>query len=159
ADRPNDDVAVQPGALRVTYVLPEVRLAGGALGVAQVVNELRLLGVDARIVALRERADAYRWRFFTEPLVFAHVDALVAGTPESDIVVATHWTTAEWASRLVRAGRGVTSAYFIQDYEAWFYPESDTESRANVKASYGRIANRMVQSSWLAELVQADGFE
>ena len=42
----------RPGALRVTYVLPELRLSGGALVVMQLVNELRLLGVDAGVVAL-----------------------------------------------------------------------------------------------------------
>ncbi len=48
ADRPVQELAPEIGALRVTYVLPELRLSGGALVVLQVVNELRLLGVDAR---------------------------------------------------------------------------------------------------------------
>src|SRR6185503_802747 len=61
---------VPANALRVVYVLPQLRLSGGALVVIELVNELRALGVDARIATLQDRRDVYRTRFLDRPLVF-----------------------------------------------------------------------------------------
>ena len=151
------------GALRVTYVLPELRMSGGALVVMQLVNELRLLGVDARVAALRGRRDrrreVFRWRLQISPTVFADERALVQGMPATDVVVATHWTTAAWVRDLVKTRRAQYAAYFVQDYESWFYPESEIESRTRVKQSYGLIPHKMVTSEWLRELLHGDGYE
>lgn len=151
------------GALRVTYVLPELRMSGGALVVMQLVNELRLLGVDARVVARRGRRDrrreVFRWRMQVNPLVFADEHALVEGMAATDIVVATHWTTAAWVRKLVDAGRAKQGAYFVQDYEPWFYPEGESAARARVKQTYALISPKVVTSEWLRELLAQDGFE
>ena len=153
----------RPGALRVTYLLPELRLSGGALAVMQLVNELRLVGVDARVVALRGRRDrrreVFRWRLQVNPVVFANEQALVKGMQETDVVVATHWTTASPARKLVDAGRATHAAYFVQDYEPWFYPEGDAQARARVRQTYELISHRIVTSEWLNELVARDGCE
>ena len=59
-----------------------------------------------------------------------------------------------------RRGRtGAYRAYFVQDYEAWFYPETDADDRARVKATYEMIADKIVTSAWLAERLRADGYE
>ena len=151
------------GALRVTYVLPELRLSGGALVVMQLVNELRLLGADARVVALRGRRDrrreVFRWRVQVAPTVFPNERALIQGMQETDIVVATHWTTAAWVRKLVEAGRAKQSAYLVQDYEPWFFSEDDVAARARVKQTYGLIPHKVVTSEWLRELLARDGFE
>jgi glycosyltransferase involved in cell wall biosynthesis len=150
-------------ALRVTYVLPELRMSGGALVVMQLVNELRLLGVDARVAALRGRRDrrreVFRWRLQVTPTVFADEQALLQGLPETDVVVATHWTTADVVRKLAAGSRAQRCAYFVQDYEPWFFAEAETESRARVKQTYGMIPNKVVTSEWLRELLHADGFE
>jgi glycosyltransferase involved in cell wall biosynthesis len=162
-ERRPDAYAPRPGALRVTYVLPELRLSGGALVVLQLVNELRLLGVDARVVALRGRRDrrreVFRWRLQVAPTVFANERALMQGMQETDIAVATHWTTAAWVRALVDAGRARQSAYLVQDYEPWFYPEEDTTARARVKQTYQAIPHKVVTSEWLRELLARDGYE
>ena len=151
----------RPGALRVTYVLPELRLSGGALVVMQLVNELRLLGVDAHVVALRARRDrrreVFRWRLQVNPIVFANEQALIKGMHASDVVVATHWTTAAVVRKLVDAGRAKQAAYFVQDYEPWFYPEADAQSRARVQRTYGLIPHKVVTSEWLHGLLARDG--
>jgi glycosyltransferase involved in cell wall biosynthesis len=151
------------GALRVTYVLPELRLSGGALVVMQIVNELRLLGVDARVVALRGRRDrrreVFRWRVQVAPTVFANERALMQDMQETDIVVATHWTTAAWVGRLVDTGRAKHSAYLVQDYEPWFFPEEDAAGRARVKRTYDMIPHKVVTSEWLRAMLERDGYE
>lgn len=150
------------GALRVTYVLPELRLSGGALVVMQLVNELRSLGVDARVVALRGRRDrrreVFRWRLQVQPLVFADAQTLIRELPASDVVVATHWTTAPWVRQLVDSRRAKHAAYFLQDYEPWFFSETDEASRARVKQTYDLIAHKIVTSDWLRDLLAGDGY-
>ena len=74
------------GGLRVTYLLPELRLSGGAIVVMQLVNELRALGVDAGVVALKDarpavRRESFRWRLFVRPRLFPSVEAMMRGMP------------------------------------------------------------------------------
>lgn len=148
----------RPNRMRVTYVLPTLTMAGGVLSVVQLVNELILLGVEARIVALREYPEVYNWKFLTQPIVFRSAKELQANFPPSDIIVATHWSTAPLvAEAAVR--QGAVTVYFLQDYEPWFFPESDQESRRKVKATYDLIPNKIVKSDWLAGLLKQDGYD
>ncbi len=144
--------------LRVTYVLPELRLSGGALVVMQIVSELRSLGVDARIAALKDaRREVFRWRLLLRPRVFRSAEDMTKRMDDTDIAVATHWSSAPWVRQLVDAGRAKHAAYFVQDYEAWFYPEADVEKRARVKQTYGLIPHKIVTSEWLRDLLERDG--
>lgn len=148
----------EPGRLRVTYLMRRLGFGGGDLSVFQLVSELVLLGVDARIATLRIYPEVLQWRLLSCPLLFGSWRELVRSLPQTDVVVATHWSTAEHAARLVASGRAKVAAHFLQDYESWFYPESDTANRARVRASYALIPNRIVKSDWLARLLEADGF-
>lgn len=147
-------------ALRVTYVLPELRLSGGALVVMQLVAELRSLGLDARIVAAKDsRREVFRWRRLVHPKVYGSVEAMMREMHDIDILVATHWTTARWVRDLVEAGRARHAAYFLQDYEVWFHPEADAQARARVKQTYDLIADKIVTSEWLRDLLRQDGHD
>jgi glycosyltransferase involved in cell wall biosynthesis/GT2 family glycosyltransferase len=149
----------RPGRLRVTYVLPGLGVGGGISSVVQLVNELIVLGVEARIVSPSFHPEVYGWKFFTQPIIFRSLPELLNNFPETDIAVATYWTTASWVAELVKAGRAKVGAYFIQDYESWFYPESDQSTRQEVKATYDLIPHKIVKSNWLAELLAQDGYE
>lgn len=149
----------RPGRLRVTYVLRSLALNGGVLSVIQFVNELILLGVEARLVALRDDGELAQWKLFTQPIVF-HTEAdLQANFPESDIAVATLWITAPWVANIVRAGRAKQGVYFLQDYESWFFPETDPRARARVKDTYALLPHKIVTSEWLRQLLATDGYQ
>lgn len=149
----------QPGRMRVTYVLHNMVVAGGVLSVIQLVNELILLGIEARIVTLYEDPAIYDWtKLLTRPMVFRSVKELIANLPTTDIAVATLWNTAPWVSELVNRKQANAGVYFIQDYEPWFFPEEDRVARAQVKASYRLIQNRIVKSDWLQNRLTADGY-
>ncbi|MDQ1457168.1 MAG: hypothetical protein QOH28_2788, partial [Actinomycetota bacterium] len=152
------------GGLRVTYLLPELRLSGGAIVVMQLVNELRSLGVDARVVALKDarpavRRESFRWRLFVRPKLFPSVEAMMQGMPETDVLIATHWRTAPWVRALVDAHRAKHAVYFLQDYEAWFFPEEEAAARETVKKTYGLIPDKIATSAWLRDLVRDDGYD
>ncbi|QQS54592.1 MAG: glycosyltransferase [Candidatus Competibacteraceae bacterium] len=149
----------RPGRLRVTYLLHNLVVAGGVLSVIQLVNELILLGVEARIVALFEDPAIYDWTpLYSQPLVFRNERELLRNFPDSDITVATLWSTAPWVAELVRRGRTRTAAYFLQDYEPWFFPEAKTTARQRVRATYALIPHRIVKSDWLQEMLASDGY-
>ena len=54
---------------------------------------------------------------------------------------------------LVDAGRAERAAYFVQDYEPWFYPEEDAARRARVRQTYELISHKIVTSEWLRDLI------
>ena len=149
----------QPGKLRVTYVLHNLTIAGGVLSVVQLVNELILLGVDARIVTLYQYPEIKQWKFYFTPIVFENEKELIENFPKSDIVVATHWSTAPWVSEIIMTGKAKKGVYFLQDYESWFFPKTDVESRAKVIDTYAMIENKIVKSSWLQNMLKEDGFK
>ena len=148
----------RPGRLRVTYVLRDIVVAGGVLSVIQLVNELILLGVEARIVATFEDPVIYDWsRLYTRPIIFRSAEELIEKFPETDIVVATLWATAPWVAAVGRAGRAKRTAYFVQDYEPWFFAEKHQRSRAEVLDTYRMIENRIVKSDWLRGMLEREG--
>lgn len=149
----------RPGRLRVTYLLHNLVVAGGVLSVIQLVNELILLGVEARIVALFEDPAIYDWTpLYTQPLVFRNERELLRNFPDSDITVATLWSTAPWVAELIRRGCTRTAAYFLQDYEPWFFPEAKAAARKRVQATYALIPHRIVKSDWLQGMLASDGY-
>ena len=149
---------VQPERLRVTYVLHNLTVAGGVISTVQLANELVLLGAEVRVVALYQYPETERWKWYTKPIIYRNPGELIKNFPESDVAIATHWTTASWVADVVKGGSAKKSVYFLQDYESWFFPESDQKSRAEVKGSYAIIDNKIVKSNWLRDLVESDGY-
>ena len=138
------------GKFSVTYVLDRLVIAGGTLSVIQLVNELILQGVDARIACRFEDPAVYRWLpFLTRPMVFRSLEELALKMPETDIAVATLWNTAGCVKKLKSLGKARETAYFLQDYEPWFFPKNHTEKRKRVLDTYELIGNKIVKSNWL----------
>jgi GT2 family glycosyltransferase/glycosyltransferase involved in cell wall biosynthesis len=152
--------STRQGQLSVTYLLDRMVIAGGVLSVIQLVNELILQGVEARIATRFVDPMVLDWsRLYTRPMVFRRERDLIDDLPPTDVVVATLWKTAPWVAELMRQGRARAAAYFLQDYEPWFFPESQPEARARVQQTFGLIPNRIVKSDWLREKLAAEGFE
>lgn len=148
------------GRLRVTYLLDRLVVSGGVLSALQLVNELIRLGVEARVAALYEDPLIHDWRpLYTQPLIYRDVEELLAEYPDSDLLFATHWNTAEWVHRLWQAGRTRAAGYLIQDYEPWFFPESAAERRERVKISYRLLPHRIVMSDWLRDRLAEEGHD
>lgn len=148
------------GRLSVTYVLDQMVIAGGVLSVIQLVNELILQGIEARIATRFVDPMVLEWsRLYTRPMVFRSERDLIDDLPPTNVAVATLWKTAQWIAELMHRGRARAAAYFLQDYEPWFFPESQPEARARVQQTFGLIPNRIVKSDWLREKLAADGFE
>lgn len=147
-----------PGALKVTYLVRSLCISGGVLSVVQLVNQLVRWGVEARIATLREYPEVRDWGLLTQPVVYRSPADLIKNCPPCDVAVATHWTTAAWARAVVRSGKARTCAYYIQDYEAWFYPRFRHRVRRRVRDSYAMIDHRIVKSDWLQTMLLRLGY-
>lgn len=138
---------------RVTYVLEKFAIAGGVLSIVQLVNRLQLLGWDAKIATHHDHdqthLDAYM--LYHHPYVFPTREAMVEHFPESDVVVASLWSTAETVARIVKRMPGAVPWYFIQDDERHFFHEIDQAGRQRVVDSWALIPNRIVKTHWLRD--------
>jgi glycosyltransferase involved in cell wall biosynthesis len=143
----------------VTYVFRGLGMSGGALSVIQLVNELILRGIDARIATVNTYPGFRDWTWLlTEPMVFKSFHHMAAKLPATDVVVATEWRSVRPAHDIVQRGRAKASAYFLQDYEAWFIPETQRRARKRVIDDYALIPNRIVKSDWLAGKLAEHGY-
>lgn len=157
-DQLNIDEINDGKGLRILYLLEKMVVSGGVFSVVQLVNEMILKRHQARIAYIDRAFETYHWKMLQRPLQFASPEALINQAPEVDVVVATHWHTAAWAAEIQARGKAKQAAYFLQDYEGWYYPEADFARRDAVRRSYAAIPNRIVKSQWLKGLLDDDGF-
>ena len=142
--------------MRICYLIEELGLYGGVLSVIDLVKELNNQNVYTKIVTTRPPLDIFN---LNEHLtVFKNKKEVFRNFPSSDIVVATLWITVYDVIRIIKMYPKMIPFYFIQDYEAWFYPEEDRETRCKVKDTYKLITNKIVKTQWLLNKLREDGY-
>jgi glycosyltransferase involved in cell wall biosynthesis len=149
--------ASERGKLRITFLIERLSLCGGIISVVQLAREMMLLGHEVKFVTTAPEINPEYLNLWLQPLVYRDHAHLIEAFPESDIVVATFWITAHLYMTELRRRYPIVSVYFIQDYEAWFYPETDYENRRDVVRSYATTEHHIVKSRWLSELVARHG--
>ena len=149
--------AVGPGKLRITFLVSSLPLAGGVLCIVQLIREMLLAGHDVKIVTESREAAPELLNLLTQPLVYRDRQHLLDEFPESDVVIATFWVTAHYYMKALRERYSFVSVYYIQDYESWFYAETDWTNRRNAIQSYQTTEHHIVMSRWLANLVDQHG--
>jgi glycosyltransferase involved in cell wall biosynthesis len=142
-----------PG-LRVTFLVSDTGVSGGTTSIVQLAREFVLRGHVVNVVTLTEELAPETLNLPLQPLIYPDRESLVRVFPPSDVVVATYWTTAHDYLAPLRRRHDFLSVFFIQDYEANFYPETDTDTRRKVVATYALAEHRIVKSRWLARLIE-----
>jgi glycosyltransferase involved in cell wall biosynthesis len=79
--------------------------------------------------------------------------------PVHDIFVATSWETAPMIAELAGHNHSAALFYYIQDYEADFYPPEATEKRRQVLDTYSLIPNKIVKTSHLQKRLADAGWQ
>ncbi|RME28684.1 MAG: glycosyltransferase, partial [Deltaproteobacteria bacterium] len=109
---------------KVCYVLPVTAISGGVISVLQLARHMNMLGGNVWVAVPRnglEQAGRIS-RLGKRLLPFdshGDVPALCSGF---DVVVATHNSSVELVAATVeKANHPLVPAYFVQDYEPWFY--------------------------------------
>ena len=156
--------------MRITFLSPALSMTGGTRVIAIQASLLAARGHDVTVVAtspsrrsFREILRDLKRGVLRRPPLKSHLDGLPvrqvrlgnpgpitdANVPDSDIVIATWWETAEWASRLSPSkGR---KAYFVQGHEV--FPNLPQD---RCRATYRLPFPKIVVSRWLAEVMASE---
>jgi len=150
--------------MRITFILPEIRMSGGVKAVFEFANGLVKLGHDVFIVyplfptektklttiakkGLINLKQGVKPDWFNLKANLIRVPTLAQRyIPDADIVVATWWETAYRVSQYPES-KG-EKFYLAQHYETWGGPEE------RVKRSYKLGLRIIVNSTWLKNILQ-----
>jgi GT2 family glycosyltransferase/glycosyltransferase involved in cell wall biosynthesis/SAM-dependent methyltransferase len=152
---------IPAGALRVLFLLPVRGGGGGAHSIAQEARGLRLLGVDAQVAINRKHVPLYRESYPALSRVpnlfhpYASVEDLAADAAGFDVVVGTIFTSISLLETIVARHPSVVPAYYVQDYEPWFFPEGAPD-RAVALSSYTLLPRTILfaKTRWLCDMVR-----
>ena len=141
---------------RVLFLLPAAHAGGGSNVVVSEARAMREIGVDVWIANLPSNRDHFQSAYpnLDIPCCWAEIDK-----PEElqrvchgfDAVIATHNRSAHWITSL----DGPKLAYYIQDYEPFFYPQG-SGGRAQAEASY-RLSDDIrlfTKTNWTAQTLK-----
>lgn len=149
----------ETGLGRIVFLLPVRGGGGGAHSVVQEASAMRSMGFDA-VVAVREKMrgiflDHYeRLTNVNELFVSLTNSNLLDVTRNASVVIATMFHSVELLARVTAAYPHVLPAYYVQDYEAWFF-EQESPKYHEALNSYNAIPGvvRFAKTSWLCEEV------
>lgn len=143
---------------RVLFVLPVVDRGGGANVVFSEARAMAEMGVDVRVVNIREFEPGFRASYPEPdvPVAFVNPGEIPQLARGFDAVVATANRSVEWLTPLAGRESGPVLGYYIQDFEPYFYP-AGSEGYARALASYTLTPGlvRFAKTEWNAQEVEA----
>lgn len=157
--------------MKITFLLPHVRLSGGVKALLEYANRIYAMNHEVQIIIPAESHKWYRLGkllntrgkqptvldpksvdWFDNQVPITLLPSNNSGfIPPADILIATAWQTAEFAARLSReTGK---KFYFIQHYESlWMRDKKRAEK------TYRLPFQKIVISHWLKQIL-ADNFQ
>jgi GT2 family glycosyltransferase len=142
---------------RVLCLLPVRGAGGGANVIVQEAQAARHMGVDFTLLNLEALRAEFAAGYPDLDLPVRYVDdpaqvASLAG--RFDAVLATQNMSVEWMNWV---GPGPVRAYYIQDYEPWFFPEGSADHARAVR-SYAAWPDltRVTKTEWTRATVRAN---
>jgi GT2 family glycosyltransferase len=148
--------------LSVLFLLPVGGGGGGAHSIVQEASGMRRLGINAQIAVKSRHLPHYRNTYpsLTEAedlfFGFGDEDELADHAARFSVVVATIHTSVPLLAAIAEANSWVVPAYYIQDYEPFFYAEGSPE-REQAARSYTAIPDALLfaKTQWLCDTVSA----
>lgn len=115
---------------RVLFVMPVMSAGGGANVVISEARAMIAMGVDARILSLNWIRDAFEESYpaLDVPVVYLETEnEFVDVAKRFDVVIATASYTVPWLEKLPEGAAAPLLAYYIQDFEPYFYADGSSE--------------------------------
>ncbi len=141
---------------KVLFILPVTGAGGGSNSVFLAVEAMQKMGVDARIMNLEAYRASFRRSYpdVTVPVFFGEVQEIPVLAAEYDAVIATSNDTVAWVAPLAGKHPHPVIGYYIQDYEAYFYPPQSAGYR-HAAESYTLIPDqvRCVTTQWIHDQI------
>jgi glycosyltransferase involved in cell wall biosynthesis len=150
--RPNDS-----SKNTINWYIPVIGQGSGGNGnIFRLIRALENLGIENRIIIVGQNApknsklatdQISKWFFPIKASVYLYGEAV----PKAYLGIATEWKTAYY---LRASSLESERAYFIQDFEPWFYPRGSHYSLAEQTYEFGFKA--VTAGAWLSKLVSED---
>jgi GT2 family glycosyltransferase len=144
---------------RVLFLLPLTAPTGGGHVVLQEAAAMRRFGVDARLLNLTSQRSAFEASHPDNVIPVAYIETPEEARelfPRYDAVVATAYYTVPWLGVEPRPGPRPARAYYIQDFEPFFFPVESAAHR-EARTSYAAYPDlvRFTKTAWNARVVEA----
>jgi glycosyltransferase involved in cell wall biosynthesis len=147
--------------IRPVFILPVRGGGGGAHSVVQEALAMRKMGVNAQVAIRHQHKEDFLYNYAS--LIRQWKDLFVTyRNPRDlaevcrgfDIGVATIFKSVELLHFVLRTNPSILPAYYIQDYEPWFFPENSPEF-LEAASSYTSIPNALLfaKTGWLCRIV------
>lgn len=148
-------------SLRILFILPVAGGGGGAHSVVQEAAEMRRLGMDVRVAVKTPHLERYRRNYqeeipsVKELFVGYEADDVFDLARGYDVVVATAYTSVEVLESIVDVYPNALPAYYVQDYEPFFFESGSAEWHA-ASDSYARIPSALLfaKTEWIANEIE-----
>jgi GT2 family glycosyltransferase/polysaccharide pyruvyl transferase WcaK-like protein len=147
--------------VRPLFVLPGIPPAGsgGSHSIVQEVAGLRRIGVPARIAISQEATEHARATYPDDLELFTPYRGTKAVTEvarDANVIVATHSDSVPLVGTVLAERPALLPAYYIQDYEPFFWEEGSESSRRAL-ASYNALegACLFAKTHWICNVVSA----
>ncbi|SEH07736.1 glycosyltransferase [Candidatus Venteria ishoeyi] len=147
-------------AWRILFVLPVGGVAGGIHSIVQECAGMRSLGVDARIATMAENAGEYARYYpelYKEDLFFFYRNQnhLYQEAAQMHVLVATVWSSPRLLAPVFKKYPDIVAAYYVQDYEPWFFTNIRPDKLKIALESYTLIPNMCLfaKTDWLCQTV------
>ena len=149
------NVRDKDGKIRVIFVLQTLGLSGGIKIVFEHANRLVKRGFAVEIWGLNAHDSPWVVEEGVKVRTFKQYEQMTTAlSNEEAIKVATWWETA-FPVWLASVKKGI-AAYFIQEFETWFYPD-DLVAQATVVSCYRKEFRNMTTSKYNLEEIEALG--
>jgi GT2 family glycosyltransferase len=145
------------GRIRIIYVLQTLGYSGGIKMVFEHANRLPKDKFAVEVWGLDYHARAWKIASHVRLRTFKNYERLSAALESQEAIkVATWWETA-FPVWLASVKKGVP-AYFIQEFETWFYP-NDVVAQSAVVSCYRKEFRNMTTSQYNLQEIQALGLK
>jgi glycosyltransferase involved in cell wall biosynthesis/GT2 family glycosyltransferase len=147
-------------AIRALFIVPVFGVGGGIHSVVQEVAAMRSLGAESSIGILPAHRPQFLELYKEIPAVtelFADLDMSnpAASAAGFNVVVATHYSSVKIARAIIADHPHIMPAYYIQDYEPFFFQDADPRLRMSLE-SYSLIPGIFcfAKTAWLVRTVR-----
>lgn len=143
--------------LRVLFILPVLGAGGGSNSVFLAVQAMQKMGVDAQIMNLETNRKPFMKSYpnVSVPVFYRDIPDIPDAALKFDAVIATSNITVAWIAPAAEKRPELVIGYYIQDYEAYFYPP-DSQGYRRAADSYTMIPGQVLcaTTQWIADQVK-----
>ncbi|MCL2923762.1 MAG: glycosyltransferase [Trichodesmium sp. MAG_R04] len=146
--------------ISILFILPVQGGSGGAHSVVQESLELHRYGVKVKIAVLEGRYSKFLGNYKEIPEIsqivasYRNIDELKKLAQNFSVVCATIYHTAIELEEIIKENPEILPAYYIQDYEPFFFPVK-SQKWEEAEKSYKRIPNAVLfaKTQWLCSMI------